>query len=101
MKTTLDLPDELIRAAKLRAVSQGRTLRDLVSDYLRQGLGMNEKPSLEVCASSSTIEINARGFPQYKCRATPNSDPENLAALLALERSSLDEEDLQRVGQSL
>ena len=34
MKTTLDLPDELIREAKLRAVLQGRTLRDLVAEYL-------------------------------------------------------------------
>lgn len=40
MKTTLDLPDELIREAKLRAAMQGRTLRDLVADFLRQGLGM-------------------------------------------------------------
>ena len=40
MKTTLDLPDELIREAKLRAVLQGRTLRDLVAEYLRQGMGM-------------------------------------------------------------
>lgn len=34
MKTTLDLPDKLIREAKLRAVLQGRTLRDLVAEYL-------------------------------------------------------------------
>jgi plasmid stability protein len=101
MKTTPDLPDELIRAAKLRAVSQGRTLRDLVSEYLRQGLGINEKPSLDVSTSPSTIEFNARGFPQYKCGPTSKIDPENLATLLELERSSLEEEDLRRVGQSL
>lgn len=39
MKTTLDLPDELVREMKLRALMQGRTLRDLATDFLRQGLG--------------------------------------------------------------
>lgn len=40
MKTTLDLPDELVREMKLRALLQGRTLRDLATDFLRQGLGL-------------------------------------------------------------
>jgi plasmid stability protein len=101
MKTTLDLPDELIRAAKLRAVSQGRTLRDLVSEYLRLGLGMNEKPSVNAQLVPSTIELNGRGFPQYKCRPTTESTPTTLENLLELERAALYEEDLQRAGQSL
>jgi plasmid stability protein len=101
MKTTLDLPDELIRAAKLRAVSQGRTLRDLVSEYLRQGLGINEQPVIDVQSSPSMIELNARGFPQYRCGPSVQIPPENLSALLALEQASLEAEDLQRVGQSL
>jgi plasmid stability protein len=101
MKTTLDLPDELIRAAKLRAVSQGRTLRDLVAEYLRQGLGINEKPSVDVQTAPSTIEFNAKGFPQFKCRPESQVHPEDLASLLKLERSSLEEEDLRRAGQSL
>lgn len=36
----LDLPDERIREAKMCALMQGRTLRDLVADFLRQGPGM-------------------------------------------------------------
>lgn len=40
MKTTLDLPDDLVREMKLRAVMQGRTMRDLAADFLRQGLGL-------------------------------------------------------------
>ncbi len=35
MKTTLYLPDDLFRDVKLRAVAQGRTLRDVVADFLR------------------------------------------------------------------
>jgi hypothetical protein len=38
MKTTLDLPDHLVYQAKQRALQQGRTLRELVAEYIRQGL---------------------------------------------------------------
>lgn len=38
MKTTLDLPDELMRAVKIRAVEENRTMTDLISEFLRQGL---------------------------------------------------------------
>jgi hypothetical protein len=40
MKTTLDLPEEPVREVKLRAVMQRRTVKDLVAEVLRQGLGM-------------------------------------------------------------
>jgi hypothetical protein len=82
-------------------VSQGRTLRDLVSEYLGLGLGMNEKPSINAQLVPSTMELNDRGFPQYKCRPTAESTPTTLENLLELERAALDEEDLQRAGQSL
>jgi plasmid stability protein len=42
MKTTLDLPDELMRAVKIRAANQGRKMKEVVADLLRQGLV--EKP---------------------------------------------------------
>jgi hypothetical protein len=38
MKTTLDLPDELVREIKLRAVHEGRKLKEVVADLLRAGL---------------------------------------------------------------
>lgn len=38
MKTTLDLPDELMKTVKLRAVEENRTLTDLISELLRRGL---------------------------------------------------------------
>ena len=38
MKTTLDLPDELMKAVKLRAVEENRTMTDLIAEYLRRGL---------------------------------------------------------------
>jgi hypothetical protein len=38
MKTTLDLPDPLLRKAKALAAQQGRTLRDLVAEAIGEKL---------------------------------------------------------------
>jgi hypothetical protein len=38
MKTTLDLPDELVRRVKMRAVQSDRKLKDMVAALLDAGL---------------------------------------------------------------
>lgn len=38
MRTTIDLPDELLRQAKVRAALDGTTLKDLITRYVEQGL---------------------------------------------------------------
>lgn len=38
MRTTLDLPDELMRHLKARAALEGRSLRDLVLELVTRGL---------------------------------------------------------------
>jgi hypothetical protein len=38
MRTTLDLPDELVREIKRRAVDSGRTMTEELEDVLREGL---------------------------------------------------------------
>ena len=38
MKTTLIIPDELMRSLKRRAATEGRTLSAVVADALRHGL---------------------------------------------------------------
>jgi hypothetical protein len=38
MKTTLDLPDDLMREVKIRAAQQGRKLKDLLAEAIRLGL---------------------------------------------------------------
>lgn len=51
MKTTLDLPDDLVRAVKIRAVEENRRLKDMVTDLLRRGLA--QKRGVPVAAGSS------------------------------------------------
>lgn len=38
MKTTLDLPDDLLRAMKMRAVQEGRKFKDVAAEIFRLGL---------------------------------------------------------------
>jgi hypothetical protein len=38
MRTTVDIPDELLKHLKARAALEGRTLRDLVVDLVEKGL---------------------------------------------------------------
>src|SRR5436305_14163352 len=47
MKTTLDLPDALVKQVKLRALHDGRKLKDAVADLLRKGLAAEASPASE------------------------------------------------------
>lgn len=38
MKTTLKLPDDLMRAVKIRAAQEDRKLQDLIAELIRRGL---------------------------------------------------------------
>jgi hypothetical protein len=38
MKTTIDLPEDLVREMKFRAVREGRKLRDVAEEVFRRGL---------------------------------------------------------------
>lgn len=44
MRTTLDLPDEVLRRAKIEAVERGSTLRQLVIDALQREIAGTERP---------------------------------------------------------
>jgi len=45
MKTTLELPDELMRQVKIRAATSDRKLKDTVEDLIRRGLHSVESES--------------------------------------------------------
>jgi hypothetical protein len=44
MRTTFDLPDDLMRRAKIAAIKRGSTLRDLVAEALRRLLADQAAP---------------------------------------------------------
>ena len=42
MKTTLDLPDDLMREVKIRAVQEHNKLKDVIAELIRKGMAAGE-----------------------------------------------------------
>jgi plasmid stability protein len=77
VKTTVELPDDLITAIKIRAVSEGRRLKDLIPELLRRGLE----------SADGTHEADRRvRFPLIRTAHTASPDeeltPERVAGIL-------------------
>lgn len=100
MKTTLDLPDELIREVKLRAVVQGRTVKDLVAEILRQGLGIAPPRQPEKPPAGSLVEIGESGLPVIRCRPDASATRMNVDDLLKMEQEAQAQEDSKNAGLS-
>ena len=58
MRTTIDVPDALIRAAKARAADRGESLKDLVNRALAHELGLSSVPKRK--AGRVTLPLVAR-----------------------------------------
>lgn len=43
MKTTLNLPDDLMREVKIRAAQENRKLQDLIAELIRRGLSQGNE----------------------------------------------------------
>lgn len=101
MKTTLDLPDDLVREMKLRAVLQRRPLKELAAELLRRGLSAPEPSAAKLLPASSPVAIDAQGLPFIRCSPDAPASRMSVEELLALEQEALAAEDLQRAGLSL
>jgi plasmid stability protein len=75
MKTTIDLPDDLVRELKLRAVREGRKLKDAAAAAIRAGLAVAEVP-----AAAEKPAVLGRdkktGLPLIQCRRSAKRDEE-------------------------
>ncbi|MDW8382568.1 MAG: hypothetical protein RMN51_10760 [Verrucomicrobiota bacterium] len=99
MKTTLDLPDDLLQRLKIRAVQERRSLKRLVADLLNRALETPPAPQPSPSFSlPEGIELNERGFPVIRCGPNASAAQMTPAELVALEKQILEEEDLQRAG---
>ena len=81
MKTTLDLPNDLVREIKLKAVHEGRKLKDAMADLLRAGLAARAAKTEE----RSARKRNPR-LPLVTCRpaatAATEMTPQRVADVL-------------------
>ncbi len=74
MKTTLDLPEELVRQLKLRAVQEGRRLKDLAAEFLAAGLS----PQSEAPARGGTLV--PKSLPKISARPAPAGNEKSMSA---------------------
>lgn len=64
MRTTIDLPDDLLRQVKARAALDGLKLKDLITRYVEQGLrDMPSKAPLRRRRSELPVARAATGHP--------------------------------------
>ena len=98
MKTTLDLPDDLMRGMRIRAATQGRKLKDVVADAIRDSLGSTRALLSDV--PPLVISRGASGFPYIKCNLGSDKPAPTFEELQHLIEQSQLEEDLQRAGIS-
>jgi len=85
MKTTLDLPDALVKQVKLRAVQDGQKLKDAVADLRRKGLAVATEAEPEAPIPVVTKDKET-GLPVFECKhaAAPDAamTPERVAEVL-------------------
>lgn len=85
---------------KLRAVNEGRKLKDVAAELIERGL--SAPPLLPLFpAEGPKIKIGANGVPVIRCGEDSPASKMSTKELLALEQEALYQEDLQRLGLSL
>ncbi len=98
MKTTIELPDDLLIEIKLRAVREGRKLKDAVADLLRQGM----IASSEVIQPPDSVIIRSdrrTGLPVVVTRRRATAEEEfspNRVAELLIEQEVARQHDASR-----
>ncbi len=83
MKTTLDLPDELMREVKIRAVKENRKLKDAIADLLRRGLSREtgERPAVRRKVRLPLVQCS------HEARPGEEMTPDRVAEVLLAEES--------------
>lgn len=84
MKTTLDLPDELMRSVKIRAVRENRKLKDMIAELLRRGLAQ-EPGDREVVRERVQLPLIQSAHP---ARPGEEMTPDRVAEVLLEDEAS-------------
>ena len=90
MRTTIDLPDPLLRQVKARAALEGLTLKELITSYVVNGLQQN--------LQQRAAQTRTRSVPPMIARAATGKP---IPALSADELAELEiQEDLEKYERS-
>ena len=100
MKTTLDLPESLLKEVKLRALHEGRKLKDEVAELLRAGLVAVSRPQpARKRLTSARVRTDPKtGLPVIVCDPSAPISKMTAEEILAVEQEAQTKEDLERLG---
>jgi len=99
MKTTLDLPDDLMREMKIRAATQGKKLKDLMAETIRSGLFPESSPQEK--PKPVITKHPVLGFPIVECEPNPPISRMTIEEILKLEQDALAADDQKRAGLAI
>lgn len=88
MKTTLELPDDLLIKAKQVAAQRRTTLKEMVAHSLRREIGLDAMSDLD---SDGAYELSELGLPRLKKRGGSPVDHSTVKAIEA----EIDREDFE------
>lgn len=88
MRTTLDLPDDIVRRAKIEAVERGSTLRQLVIDALQREMAGADRPRkrltrppIKLAADAPLRHLSPEAVKQIDAEALQQTDEGKARAL--------------------
>jgi hypothetical protein len=86
MKTTVELPDGLVKQVKLRAVRNGQKLQETIAELLRTGLSAQNRPRGPVDHPVIRRDPDT-GLPVIQCRQSASASeeltPDRVAEILS------------------
>jgi hypothetical protein len=88
MKATVDPPNDLVREIKLRAINEGRKLKEVVTELLRCGL--EQDAALPKATAPQKGKI---AFPLFPSSPNAPASQMSIDAIIALEHSAQLEKD--------
>lgn len=90
MRTTLDLPDSLLRELKTRAAQNGQSLKSLLNELIQRAMRMPATPDL--------VQQTVPGLPVLKRLQEAQPTPAQTNAQLEDQTLQEDIEKLRRIG---
>jgi plasmid stability protein len=100
MKMTIDLPEELIRAIKIRAAYEQRTVREVVAAYLTDGLYPPQVKQTDPAAAGA-VEIAPWGLPIVRGTIAAPVVPQTPAEAVTLINETLQKLDEERLTRAV
>ena len=95
MKTTLDLPVELVRELKIRAAHEGRKIKDIATSLLLAGMSMESSGIHGTRPRKGSLD-----FPLFASASNAPAERMTIQEILEMTQATQSQEDNEKLGQT-